>query len=192
MATAIELLVGSRSEKGLWSHFGRWAIFISKKIDQLSQGGSAVPDYGWVKRGGSTLVGLTNGSFLEFNSVGPTRGISFANNRWTLNTSKTYRISLFGTFEGFSNANDLLEVKFTDDTGAPLQTPTADAPTAQWRPVTSTSQSSSGHGIEMIYQTPAAFSGLCIVRARIVTLTGSVNMPQNALTWIVEEILGGV
>lgn len=40
MTTALELLTAVRGERGLLSHWGKWAIYISKKIDAIISGGA--------------------------------------------------------------------------------------------------------------------------------------------------------
>ena len=215
MGTAIEelldLLRAAAGEASLGGALGRWRQAVSTRLGEAQQAIGAVqvavgqiqqqlshppqpsplPDYGWVKRGGSPQVGVTTGTNVVFTSVGPIRGISYTD-RWTLKPGKTYVLRLLGTFENFSNGDGEIQLKFTDDTNTPLTDPTADSPSGIWFPVTANVQSSSGPGLEMVYQTPPTFSGLCIVRVLCTTATGDADVRQGGMTMTVEEIPGGV
>jgi len=194
MSTALELLLGAKGENSVASLIGKWRVYISKQVDALAQGGLILPDYGWAKRASSDQAGVTAPTSIDLNVVGVTRGISYANSRWTLQPSTTYLLRAFGYFQNFSDATGgFMDVKFTDDANNPLQVGQADSPQGRFRPNTSTAAHSTAAGLEMIYKTPAdPNSPLCIVKLRIVQGSGSADVPQNGFMMTVEEIPGGV
>lgn len=194
MATAIEMLTGAGGERSLLGRIGRWRIFISKQIDSLIINGSSAPDFAWSKRGGSDQAGVTTGTNIDFNVVGSFRGITKLNNDWILNAGKRYRLSVVGRMQNFSDSTGgNIRLQFVDGANNVLSDLTADSPDAFFRPNTNTSAISTAAGMEMIYTVPAnATATQRSVRVRCTGSTGTADVPSGGMTWVIEEIPGGV
>ncbi len=137
MATAIEdLFKNIASQVQLSSPLGKLLERLARGVGVLASIPSSLvesavlPDYGWVKRGGSTQVGVQANTNIEFNSEGPQRGIEWVIDRWHLRFGKTYLLRAIGKFTDFTDAtNGLIDLKFVDDQNNPLTDATADSPT---------------------------------------------------------------
>lgn len=209
MATAIEDLVqGLGSEIQLSSAHGRFLQEVAREITdnareiaeiraQQKQAAPPplVPDFLWVKRANSPQVGVGVNSKIRLNVVGTARGVQYpdlVDPFVLLNVNRTYRLTLTGYLDNFSNPNGFMDVKFFDGAGNPLSDPTADSPTARFRPQSSTSQSSTAAALDMIYVVPAnATNAQRSVQIRTDNGSGTVDVPQNGMSLVVEELLGG-
>jgi hypothetical protein len=194
MATAIEMLIAAGGERSLFGRIGRWRQFISKQVDAFVAGGSSLPDFAWSKRASSDQVGVGLNTTIDFNGVGSFRGITKLNNDWILNEGKRYRLSVVGRMANFSDATGgNIKLQFVDGANVVLSDLTLDSPDAFFRPNTSTVATSTAAGLEMIYTVPTnATANQRSVRVRCTGATGTADVPSNGMTFVIEEIPGGV
>lgn len=206
MATAIEDLVqGLGGEIQLSSAHGRFLQAVAREITQIQQVQAQqkqapppppVPDFLWVKRANSPQVGVGVGQKIRLNIVGTARGVQYpdlVDPFVFLNVNRTYRLTLTGYLDNFSDAvNGFMDVKFFDGAGNPLSDPTADSPTARFRPQTSTFPSSTAAALDMIYVVPASANNFQrSVQIRTDNGNGTVDVPQGGMSLVVEELIGG-
>jgi len=205
MGELSDLLQRAAGEVSNRSAIARWRQAVSQSLDSVaallgigtSEISSALsPDFGWVKRGGSTQAGVGANTTLDLNVEGAARGIEYVNatSSWVLNAGKRYRLTVHGRFANFSNATGgSMRLRFVDDANAPLQDTSADSPDAFFHPTTHTTADSSSAGLEMIYTVPmTATPTQRTVKLRVTDATGTADLPSNGMTWVVEEIPGGV
>lgn len=197
MATAVEELKAAAGSASLHSPLGKWRMLVSQLVDAINPFGAGAPDYAWVKRANGDQVGVSSGTNINFNVVGSSRGVLplFGGGvSIVLNQGKRYRLTVFGRFKNYSDATGgNIILKFVDDTNTPLQDGGADSPSGSFRPTTNTVAEQSSAGLEMIFSVPQnATDAQRSVKVRCTGSTGSADVSQGEMTWVVQEIPGGL
>ncbi len=190
MATAIELLTGVKGQTGLWSHLGKWMIFISKAIDQVISAGGAggAPQFYEGKNANSQLIGGSTNIIVDQTIA--QRGITkISNTEFQLTPGKTYHLIAYARATGFSGATDFITFRWVN--GQEVNIPLAgDGVAGRLLPETSSSADSGLPYIDVIY-TPTSNPGDNSVKLRATTVSGSATIPASGVQITIIEIPGG-
>jgi hypothetical protein len=190
MATAIEMLTGVKGQTGLWSHLGRWMIFVSKAIDQVISAGGAggAPQYYEGKNANPQAIGADTNIIVDQTIA--QRGITkVSNTEFQLTPGKTYHLIAYARATTFSGATDVVGFRWVNglEQNVPL---VGDAVAGRLLPETSSSADSSLPYTDAIY-TPTTTPGDNSVKLRAVNVSGSATIPANGVQITIIEIPGG-
>lgn len=185
------MLAAVRSQMGLWSAFGRWAIFISKQIDTVLSGGGSAPQYYEAKNNNpQNIAGPAN---FKFDTMIASRGISQPDSEtFQLTPGKTYHLIFHGHAISFGSVNDNLNFRWVDGNLSNIPQTAGDAIQGLMLPQTSTQASSCDQVVDVIYAVPLANPNLSVVHVRVTQVTGSAQIPAGGMQVTIIEIPGGI
>lgn len=138
MGKLLDLLKSAAGEAGLHNALGRWRQAVSSSLDSVTG-----VQYAYGKSGAGDQVGIGTGTNLEIPIDGLMNGIIRSPGnptvKWILSAGKVYQLLATGWFDTFSDdAAGQLIIRWVDDGNTPLNSGTADAPQAFFRPTTRT------------------------------------------------------